>query len=189
MRRDKEFILRLRHEGRSYRYIQQATGVSRGTLSRWFKEEDWSNRITIRHADQSAERAKERMIKMNMVRNLKLQYQYALVVKEAEKQYAIYKNEPLFWKGLMLYVGHGDKKTRSVLKISSSEFYIHKVFMQFCLAYLEVPREKFRCCLLLYPHNNKEIALKTWSDELNLDSRYFYKTQVIKRRESASRGL
>ncbi|MCC7436389.1 helix-turn-helix domain-containing protein [Candidatus Nomurabacteria bacterium] len=182
MRKDKEFIFRLRREGKPYRDIQKATGVSRGTLCRWFKEEDWSKHLTTKHSNQSIENARNRMIRINMVRKLKLQYQYALIEKEAEKEYEIHKRDPLFWAGLMLYVGEGDKTTRNLMRLSSSDVYINKIFIQFCRKYLDIKRDNLRCSLALYEDNNKPECINTWSKELNLNIDQFYKPQIINKK-------
>jgi hypothetical protein len=184
MRKDKEFIFRLRREGKSYRDIQQATGVSRGTLCQWFKSEDWSKHLTTKHSDQSIQMSKDRMIKMNMVRKLKLQYQYALVEKEAEKDYETYKNETLFWAGLMLYAGEGDKKSRNLVGMSSSVFYTHRVFGLFCEKYLYITRNNLRRSLTIYPDSDPVLCKHKWVEELGAQTSSFYKTQIIKGRET-----
>ena len=187
MRKDKEFIFKLRREGRSYRDIQQATGVSRGTLGEWFKGEEWSRHLTHKHSAKSIERSKDRMIKMNMVRKLKLQYQYALVEKEAEKEYGAYKHETLFWAGLMLYAGEGDKRTRNLVRISNCEFYIHRIFILFSQKYLYITKDNLRYSLVIYSDNDLEICQQKWMEELGAETSSFHKTQIIKVREAVKR--
>lgn len=187
MRKDKEFIFTLRQEGRSYRYIQNATGVSRGTLCGWFKDKEWSKHITGRHTSQSIERSKDRMIKMNMVRKLKLQYEYALAEKEAEKDYETYKKEPLFWAGLMLYAGEGDKRSKHQIRISNCESYIHRIFVAFSCKYLHFSQEGFRYSLIIYPDNNPEECLDAWAKELGVGRALFYNPHVIQGKEAIKR--
>ncbi len=187
MRKDKEFIFTLRREGRSYRYIQEATGVSRGTLCGWFKDQEWSKHITGRHTSQSTERSKDRMIKMNMVRKLKLQYRYALVEKEAEKEYHLYRKDTLFWAGLMLYAGEGDKNMPRVIRMNNSDFYVHKIFIQFSLQYLDIKRDNLRYALVVYSDNDIDLCLKTWSEELGMPINLFYKPHVVKEKQSTKR--
>ncbi len=187
MRKDKEFIFKLRREGKSYRDIQQATGVSRGTLCEWFKGEDWSKHITSRHDAQSVERSKDRMIKMNMVRKLKLQYQYALVEKEAEKEYETNKKGSLFWAGLMLYAGEGDKRTKHQIRISNCEAFIHRIFIDFACEYLGFSRDSFRYNLVIYPDNNPEECVRVWAKDLKASDGQFYKSQVIQGKEVVKR--
>lgn len=187
MRRDKEFIFKLRREGKSYRQIQKITGVSRGTLCAWFENEEWSKHFTRKHSEQTLTLSKERMIRMNIVRKLKLQYQYALVEKEAEKEYGFFKNEPLFWAGLMLYAGEGDKRTRSLIRISNSEFYVHRIFIHFCQKYLYITRYNLKHSLIIYPDNDPILCREKWAEELGAETSYFHKTQIIKGYEAVKR--
>lgn len=187
MRKDKEFIFKLRREGKSYRSIQQATGVSRGTLGKWFESEDWSRHITTRHNLQSIERSKSHMIRMNMVRKLKLQYEYALVEKEAEKEYETYKHENLFWAGLMLYAGEGDKRSKHQIRVSNCEPYVHRIFVDFASKYLDFSKESFRYSLIIYPDNNPEECVKAWSKDLIVSELLFYKPHVIQGKEATKR--
>ncbi len=187
MRKDKEFIFKLRHEGKSYRDIQKATGVSRGTLCEWFKAEDWSKHITNRHDTQSIERSKDRMVKMNMVRKLKLQYQYALVEKEAEKEYETHKQDTLFWAGLMLYAGEGDKRSKHQIRVSNCEAYIHRIFIDFICKYLDFSKESFRYSVIIYADNDSEECVKVWAKEIGVSEEFFYKPNVIQGKEAVKR--
>lgn len=187
MRQDKALVFKLRQEGKSYRQIQKEVGISRSTLTAWFKNIQWSNHISEGHKKKNLGASKERMERMNMVRKLKLQYHYALVESEAIKEYEIFKKETLFWAGLMIYAGEGDKKTRHQIRISNSEFYLHKIFIQFVVTYLKLPKENFKIGLLLYPDLSEEVCIKRWSTELHLESRNFYKTHIIKGKDSVKR--
>lgn len=187
MRRDKQRIFQLRKEGRTYREIQRDTGVSRATLSLWFKDQDWSKHLSLDHARQNLGASKERMERMNLVRKLKLQYQYALVEKEAQEEYELYKKEPLFWAGLMLYAGEGDRKSKELVRISNTDFYIHRIFVNFAQKYLKIPENSFRFGLILYEDNNEAVCKEAWSKELPISGLIFHKTQVIQGREKIKR--
>ncbi len=187
MRQDKERIFQLRREGRTYREIQRDTGVSRATLSLWFKDQDWSRHLSLEHSKKNLGASKERMERMNMVRKLKLHYQYALVEKEAEKEYQIYKKEPLFWAGLMLYAGEGDRKSSHQIRISNCDPYIHRISINFICKYLFLSRENFRYSLIIYPDNNPKDCVSHWSKELGVQEDLFYKPQVIQGREVIKR--
>ncbi|HRH24733.1 MAG TPA: helix-turn-helix domain-containing protein [Candidatus Paceibacterota bacterium] len=187
MRQDKERIFQLRKEGRTYREIQRDTGVSRATLSLWFKDQDWSKHLSLEHAKKNLGASKERMERMNLVRKLKLQYQYALVEKEAQEEYELYKNEPLFWAGLMLYAGEGDRKSKELVRISNTDFYIHRIFVNFAQKYLKIPENSFRFGLILYEDNNEAVCKEVWSKELPISGLIFHKTQVIQGREKIKR--
>lgn len=180
MRKDKDLIFKLRQNGKSYRQIQKETGVSRATLTAWFKGIEWSKHIEIRNTSQQSEESKERMVRMNMVRKLSLQYKYASIEDEALKQYDLFKLEPLFWAGLMLYEGEGDKRAKHLIRLSNAEFYSHRIFILFAKKYLGAFSGDFRHYILIYQGDNEKTIKDRWVEEMESDSIFFHKTQVIK---------
>lgn len=179
MRKDKERIFQLRKEGRTYREIERDTGVSRATLSAWFKDVSWSSHLSIDHRNRNLGASKERMERMNMLRKLKLQYHYALIETEAAKEYETFKNETLFWAGLMVYAGEGDRRSKDLIRISNVDFYLHRIFIAFCKKYLEIKENKLKFGLILYPDHNEVTCKDIWMKEIGIPDILFYKTQVI----------
>ncbi len=184
MRKDKDFIFTLRKGGDSYRQIQAKTGVSRATLTKWFGNTEWSKELKVVHTDIETRSSKERMIRLNMVRKLKLQYAYALIESEAVKEYELYKKEPLFWAGLMLYAGEGEKTSKGLIRISSSETYIHRIFGDFAQKYLAVGEKSLKYGLLVHEGQDEGVCKSKWAQELSLDDGDFYKTQTLRGRET-----
>jgi len=185
MRKDKEVAFSLRKEGRSYRAIQAELGISRSTLCDWFHNVEWSRHLTQSNTKRT--RTPEHVALMQSVRRKKLDNLYSETEKEAEMEYQKYKNEPLFWAGLMAYAGEGDKRTRHIVRITNSEFYIHKIFILFVIAYLKVPRSDLRCGLILYPDLNESLCKEMWANILDIPRENFYKTQVIQGKEKIKR--
>ena len=183
MRQDRELVFKLRKEGKSYREIQKQTGISRATLSAWFKNISWSKHVSENNNLRNLGASKENMTRMNLVRKLKLQYQYALVEAEALKEYEVYKREPLFWAGLMVYAGEGDKRNKNQIRITNTEFHLHKIFIQFALKYLDIKRQNMRCALILYADHNESLCREMWSNLLEIPREQFYKTQIINGKE------
>lgn len=185
MRQDKAFIFKLRHEGRSYREIQKETGVSRGTLCGWFRNEEWSRHIAVTKTVQT--NSSEHIRMMQAVRRKNLDTLYEAVEQEAIAEYVIFKKEPLFWAGLMAYAGEGDKRTRHLVRITNSEFYIHKIFLLFATTYLKVSLSNIRECLIIYPDHNETLCKEMWSNILGIPRSQFHKTQVIQGKEKVRR--
>lgn len=187
MRKDKERIFQLRKEGRTYREIQRDTGISRATLTAWFKDVSWSKHLSQEHAMKNLGASKEHMERLNMVRRLKLQYRYALIEKEAEMEYEVLKHDPLFWAGLMIYAGEGDKRSKSFVRISNSEFYIHRIFLAFLRKYLKPSEDTIRYALILYPDLDENVCKNEWVRQISANPTFFHKTQVIQGKESTKR--
>ncbi len=187
MRHDKKHIFSLRREGKSYRSIQTETGVSRATLSAWFKDIEWSKHITRLQRVINIEDSKKRIIAMNEARSRALAKRYAAIELEAAEEYIRYRKETLFWAGLMAYAGEGDKRNKSLVRITNTEFYIHTIFIAFSEKYLDFRKDKIKIALLLYPDHNESLCRAMWSNILTITHDNFHKTQILQGKEKIKR--
>lgn len=179
MRRDKQKAIDLRKEGRAYRDIAKELKVSKGTLSAWFKGQEWSDQISKSNIQREYSRAPEKMKRINMMRRVKFAFTYGVAEEEAVREFEVYKNEPLFNAGLMLYVGEGEKASKPALRIANTDFEVHKVFIQFLTRYFGIDRARVRIFLHLYPDLDEKVCIDKWAKELSLNQSQFYKTQRI----------
>jgi len=182
MRHDQLEIFELRKQGKTYREIQKLIGVSRSTLCEWFKNEEWSKHIKKSNTMKHIKRSTEHLLKMNESRRIMLEKKYKDTENEAEKEFEIYKNNPLFMAGLMLYAGEGDKLDKGTIRLANIDFNLHKVFIKFCEKFLKTDRNMIKISLLLYPDLNINICIQKWSSELAIPKKNFYKTQIIQGR-------
>ena len=180
MRKDKERILALRREGRTYREIARDTGVSRATLSRWLGADTLSSRLRAIHTEEYRKQAADCMKHLNLVRRLKLQYAYALLESEAQAQYDVYSKEIEFWKGILLYEGHGDMKSKHYIRLSSGKSEIQVLFLEFCERYLGIKRSDVRITLALPQSADLGKSKEFWANALQVDDTQFYKNQQLK---------
>lgn len=183
MRHDKEKAFELRRAGKSYREIEAELKITRSTLSAWFANEEWSKHIRKTNNNISLQSNIERILKMNSARKIKLENKYRAEENEAIKEFDMYKNDPLFMAGLMLYAGEGDKKTRGTIRLSNSEFYLHLVFIRFSEKFLKIKKDRIKIWLLLYPDHDIDKCIEIWSNRLKIERQNFYKSQVIKGKE------
>lgn len=187
MRQDKEIAFKLRKEGKSYREIQKELGISRSTLCDWFKNVEWSRHIKNRNNNTNNSSNPDRLKLLHTARNKMLENKYNEARAEAEKEFYIFKKDPLFTAGLMIYAGEGDKRNQNNSRISNSEFYLHKIFINFALKYLKIKRENIKISLILYPDLNIEECINKWSTELDILKSNFYKTQIIQGKEKTKK--
>ena len=179
MRHDQPQAIALRKQGKTYREIENLMGISRSTLCDWFKNERWSKHIKKANTEKQIKISIERLKKLHEGRRLMLEKKYRQVEEDAVKEFEIYKNDPLFMAGLMLYAGEGDKTSRNLTRMSNSEFYLHLAFIRFSERFLNIGREKIKVWLLLYPDHNIEECLDVWSKKLQISKLNFNKSQVI----------
>lgn len=187
MRRDKQIAIDLRRQGKSYREIEKALKISRGTLSAWFKGQDWADEISKKNSQKQWALGHEKMKRLNMMRRVKFAFNYGLAEEEAVKEFEVYKNEPLFWAGLMIYAGEGDKKSPNVTRVSNSESHLHKIWLKFGLKYLRVEEGMVRFNVLIYPDLDQENTEKYWSNETGIPRTQFHKTQTIQGKETTKK--
>ena len=183
MRPDKEKAFELRRAGNSYKGIEKLLGVSRSTLSEWFRNEEWSKNVKTLNTDKHILISTSRLLKMNEARKIMLEKKYRAVEEEAIHEFEINKNDPLFMAGLMLYAGEGDKITRNLTRLSNVEFYLHLVFIRFSEKFLKVDRKNIKVWLLLYPDHEIEKCIDIWSEKLKISKANFNKSQIIQGKE------
>lgn len=185
MRRDKDKAFELRKQGKSYKAIKEELGISKSTLSDWFRDIPWSRHLKVSNTGRT--RTPEHLALMHKARRDQLSTLYSGAEEEAKVSYETFRKEPLFWAGLMAYAGEGDKRTRHLVRITNSEFYIHTIFIHFVKKYLLVSEEDIKCCLILYPDNNPSLCKEMWSNILKIKRENFHKTQVIQGKEKLKR--
>ena len=180
MRYDKVKAFELRKNGKSYREIQAILGMSRSTLCEWFRNEKWSTHIKRLNNVAQIKISIEHLKKLNEGRSRVLQGKYREMEEEATREFEIYKKEPLFMAGLMLYAGEGDKLTKHIIRLANTDFGLHRVFINFITKFMSIKMENLRFSILLYPDLDIEDCKIKWSQEVNIPLSNFHKPQVIK---------
>ncbi len=170
---DKDQIFQLRQEGKSFREIQKLTGVSRSTLSKLFKDVAWSRHISVEKNRTRVAQSREKMLKLNMVRKIKLDYLYAKAEDDAKREFEINKKNPNFVLGTALYLSHGDKKNTHEIRFSSTDLHLHKIFHQFLKKYLIKQGEIVKMQFVTTNFEQKS-PITQWSKYLGLPASQFY---------------
>lgn len=184
MRSDKDKAFKLRKEGKTYRELEKLLTISRSTLSEWFKDEEWSKYIKKSNYISNVKLSTERIKDLNDKRQALLDKTYKLVEKEAEQEFEIYINNPLFMAGLMVYAGEGDKINKHITRVSNTDFYLHRIFIDFSVKFLNIVKKDIKIALIIYGDNVESDCIDKWSKELGILKSNFYKTQVIVGKET-----
>lgn len=186
---EKNFAFELRREGKSYREITHLLRIPKSTLATWFKDLSWSKSLTLQLAERYKVKNTNRLVEINKQRRLlTIQRDRASQVR-ARERFQELKNDLLFLSGVMLYWGEGDKKSRSVVRVSNSDPGIVRITSKFLRKRLKIKLEKLKGQILLYPDNNKDKALDFWSKVSGIPKKQFFKTQVILGRSNSKRRL
>lgn len=176
----KDEALEMRRSGKGYNEISKLLGVAKSTLSIWFRSssEDF-DAVKSENVARNRRESSEHLFEFTKERKRILFLKYDEAIRDAAAEFEKYRNEPLFVAGLALYIGEGDKVSRSHIRISNVEWRTHEIFIRFLEKYLLFPREKVRVQILGYPDHTVEDLVVYWSNKLSVPKEHFYKTQIL----------
>src|SRR5258708_6141371 len=152
MRIDRSLAINLRKQGKSYNQINRELGVSKGTLSSWFRDNAWSSNIKVVLIKKAQIKAGGKLRLMALANKNKWEKWYETCQQEAITEFPKLQKDPLFISGLMLYWGEGDKVLKNgIVRLVNSDPKMIRVFHLFLKNTLVLPSEKIHFRLTLYP--------------------------------------
>ena len=188
MRKDKIRAYELRRKGKSYSEIRKVLGVSKGTLSGWFKGQEWSQEIKEKLSQTQSIKApkkKAQIIKANKERWLMWRQQHRA---RASDSFTDLKNNPLFIAGMMLYWGEGDiKNETSQVRLSTTDPSKIRLLYKLLKNILNIPTDKIGLYLVLYPDLKEEMQKNFWSRAVGISLSHFKKSIYIKSKNPSKR--
>lgn len=187
MRKDKNRALALRREGKSYGEISKALGISKSTLSDWFRSNSWSHNLSRGLSEKAKRDSSFRIRLMNEARRKKLDALYSEAVREAKREFSLYKNDPLFISGIAVYWGEGDKVSLNTARISNTDPTMIELFVRFLRKFSKVEENRIRAYVLLYPDLKSEKCENFWRSASGLRKQNFNKSITIKGRHKTRR--
>lgn len=188
MRNDKHLAIKLRKQNKSYDKISRELGVPKSTLSEWFSKTEWSQNIKNELTRKANYVAKKRLRLINKARREMWERWREEARQQAEKEFPSLKKNPLLLAGLMLYWAEGDgKMENSLVRLSNITPEIIKIFSLFLQNICQVPQEKIKITLILYPDLKENQCKNFWSKASGISKNQFYKTQFIKGRHPTRR--
>lgn len=172
--------IRLRREGKSYGEIVKELEVGKSTIALWLRNsgEDFSG-VKSANRELNQKLSGENLAQYVAFRKQSLFIKYDKAIKEAKTDFEKWERSPLFIVGLMLYAGEGDKTTRCHIRVSNSDFRIHRAFMGFMEKYLLFAREKFSFQVLGHEGDDREVLEGYWAEKLGVSREKFHKTQLV----------
>ena len=185
MRADKDKAFALRQQGKSYRDICDKLGISKSTLSNWFKGVDFSEKIRKSLVEESRRTSSARIKDLNRTRGETLRASYEVAKQEAQMEMEKYKNDPLFISAVFAYWGEGDKLSRNQVRLTNTDPKMIQIFLEFLLIICKVPIEKIKLALFIYTDLNETVCKNFWSDITGIQK--FHKTQVLPSRHKTKK--
>jgi len=181
MRNDKAKAFKLRKQGKSYRMIQKELSVSRSTVSAWFKDIGWSNRIKKVLIEKNKLSQRKRMKKIAVIAGEERSKLYKEKREQAVGLYEQFKNDHLFVEGLMVYWGEGDNRLENGrIRVANSNPIMLRLFNQFLKKYFSEIYQRAKMYLILYPDLDEGKCKKYWSRMVGIPLDKFFKSQYIR---------
>ncbi len=179
----KNRAISLRKNGESYNNIRKILSLkSKGTLSNWFKNLKLS-RKSLKLLEKNNRLAHERgLFVANKNRKIKIESENKKAYLEGQNYIQSISKRELLLVGAVLYWGEGAKSERSAtvsLNFSNSDPFMISVYMRFIREILEIPENRIRAGIHIYPSISADEAKKFWSKTTRLpEDRFYIITQV-----------
>lgn len=143
MRNDKHLATKLRKEGLSYQEISNKLDIPKSTLSNWFSDKNWSQKVKRKLTKKSYLLSQKRLKKLNEAKQKKWRNWREKFRKKARKEFVELKENPLFIAGLMLYWGEGDSKPKNgLVRLGNTEPEMINVFRGFFKKFAKYLRKR-----------------------------------------------
>jgi len=177
----------LRKEGKSYKQIGALLNLQKSTIAYWFRGLSWSEDIRKQLTERAEKVSRERLIRLNNLKKVKWAKFYERARNEAEEEFKVFKTNPLFIAGIMIYWGEGSKTLKSSVKIANTDPEMLMTFNNFLKKICKIEPARIKAWLLLYPDLKQEQCLEFWSKYVNIPKENFYRSTVIAGRHKSRR--
>ncbi|RJQ38385.1 helix-turn-helix domain-containing protein [Candidatus Microgenomates bacterium] len=177
---DRQEVIKLRKQGRTYSEIKKELSISKSTLSDWLSGlylTDKQIRSVQKRTQKNKELAVEKYrITMQLKRETRLQKIY-----EIQKKFSLPLSErELKIAGLFLYWGEGKKSLKSSVSVSNTDPQILLFVLYWLTKIMKVPKLKIKVYLHLYDDMNIQEELNYWSQLLKISLSQFNNPYIKK---------
>ena len=172
----------LRKQGYSYQEVAQILKISKSTAYLWTKKIRLSISAKKRIQNKIKEALGRGLIAYNKIHG-KIRSQEAAKIREDYKKKASREIKKLSKKdlkliGAALYWAEGGLRNRNSLRFGNSNPLMIKTIMKFFREVCNIPPEKIKARIHLYPNINQKKATNYWIKITNLPRRNFHPPQI-----------
>ena len=179
--------MKLRLAGRSYNEIHKELDVPKSTLSGWFKDVVLSEKARRRLVERSRT-GSAILIQRNKAQTHHARQRAKKAQKEGKKRIRTLLPHDLLLLGTVLYwaegykrpiVQNGKERTAHVISFLNTDPIMIAAFVRFLVQALEIPKEKIKLTMRLYPHINEEEARRYWMRASGLLESSFQRSTIM----------
>lgn len=155
---EKEKAIELRKQGLSYREILEIVPVAKSSLSLWLE----SVKLAADQQQRLTEKKRTSALRGSLKRKTDRMVLTKKIKDTARVQVGILSQRELFLIGVALYWAEGSKEKEhnnraSKVIFSNSDAYMIKVFLQWLLGCVKIPKEKIYFNIVLHENNKHRI--------------------------------
>lgn len=172
--------LQFRTRGFTLEEIAKICAVSKGTVSKWLKNNAISAGVTKQNKKRAGQENAKRLSLMSKTRERERAIRYQEIERSAEVEFKHYKKDSRFIAGLAIYAAIGSLSQDSTIRLTSSRLSSHQAFIAFVIEYLGAPKAKLKLWLMLYPSHTEEVCMRKWHKATGLPYSQFHRSQIVK---------
>ncbi len=181
MRTDKEAIIKLRKQGKSYNQISAALKVPKSTLSTWLKDIPLSKQAQEKIQARTNAGAVAKLIERNKQQTIISQGRHQMIREEAKNESKKLLSDPLFLTGVSLYWAEGYKQGAYGSKWKSIDFansdpMMVQLMIKFFIKFLGLKRTEIRIQIMLHNPADTIKTVDFWHNLTGIPKNNFIKT-------------
>ena len=175
-------IIALRKKGKTYGEIEKILNLPKSTVAWWLRNIKISKALQKQILERSREKWRKNITAYNRIYSKVRSAEAARVRKrfqeKASREIKRVSKKDLKFIGTALYWTEGNLKNRNRLHFSNSNPLIIKTIMKFFREICNIPEEKIRARIHLYPGINERKATNYWVKITNLPRQNFHPPQI-----------
>jgi predicted transcriptional regulator len=172
--KEKQLAIEWRKKGMAMGVIAERLGVAKSSVSYWVRDTKLTPTQIKKlkansHASVVIEKRRQARMKNTEKRRAEVRKKALIRADELSK-------EPLWWLGVTMYWGEGNKTQQA--RIANSDPDAIRLMMRFFREVCDIPEQKLRVHVHTFDSNNVSKTEKYWSDISGIPTKKFYKTHV-----------
>lgn len=175
----KEEAIKLRLLGKSYNEIVDVVGVSKGTLSYWFKNNNKLDKIKTQNISKAKKQWALNITKYNKERSKRCRLKWETDQLSAKKDIKTINNKELLILGTALYWAEGYKRGNWNVIFCNSDPNMNKIMMKYFTTICKVSKSKIKAQIHIHNDNDYPQALSYWSKTLSLPKQQFQRPLTL----------
>jgi transposase len=177
---DRQKVVNLRKQGKTYSQIRKRLGIPKSTLSDWLSKYPLTEKqleFLKKNRKSSRQLAIEKTI---IVKRKKREARIKSIYEQQRKYWVSLSQKELELAGIFLYWGEGNKRLDGSVFLNNTDPKVMKFALYWFMKGLSIPQEKIKIDLHLYSDMNVEEEIAFWSKTLDMPLSQFRKPYIKK---------